>query len=403
MPYITVPIKHKEYQITFEDILYGMKKNIFEDLKETFDTRTVYREATPARLLETIDLAGMYSCLVNFNEKHKRLIETENKAELYHSFKIPKRSGGLRPIDAPKEELMLALRELKYLFETKLYANYHTTAFAYIKGRCTIDAVKRHQKNNSRWFLKLDFSNFFGSTTLEFVMSQLQLMFPFNELMDTSAGKDAVRDALSLCFLNGGLPQGTPISPTLTNLMMIPVDHHIAREMREHTPHICYTRYADDLLLSADISFQWRDVQQKVSDILKKFNAPFSIKESKTRYGSSAGRNWNLGVMLNKDNQITIGHQKKKAFKAMLFSILNDYKNGVFWSIEDAQALGGLIAYYTMVEEEYIRKLVDEYSKKFGKNVHDVIKETLKQRISDSPGGLILTPAACSLVVYAGA
>ena len=110
---------------------------------------------------------------------------------------------------------------------------------------------------------------------------------------------------------------------------MIPIDHYIAKTAREMTPHLVYTRYADDIILSSDLAFNWREVQDTIVDIVaNKFHAPFSLNTAKTRYGSSAGRNWNLGVMLNSDNQITIGHSKKKVFKAMLFSFMNDEKNG---------------------------------------------------------------------------
>ena len=236
---------------------------------------------------------------------------------------------------------MVALRELKFIFEKKLFASYHTSAFAYIKGRCTIDAVKRHQRNKSRWFLKLDFHDFFGSSTPEFVISQLKMIFPFNEILSSKRGEEELSKALSICFLNNGLPQGTPISPALTNLFMIPIDHYIAKTVRELTPHLVYTRYADDIILSSDMSFNWGNVQNTIIEIVQKFNAPFSLNTSKTRYGSSAGRNWNLGVMLNSNNQITIGHSKKKAFKAMLFSFMNDDKKQNPWSPQDAQWLLG--------------------------------------------------------------
>lgn len=375
-----MPIKPKEYQVSFEDLLYGVKSHAFErSLQNTMDTRTVYRENTPPSLLQKIDINELIRKLIRFNAKHQDLIAMEDKTSLYRSFKIPKHSGGLRQIDAPNDELMSALRELKVLFETQFFATYHTSAFAYVKGRCTIDAVKRHQINNSRWFLKLDFHNFFGSTTIDFLMSMLALIFPFNLVIANNEGKEVLRKALSLCFLNGGLPQGTPISPTLTNLMMIPLDHSIAKYCREHSPHLCYTRYADDIIISSEFSFRWNKVQADITAKMSDANAPFKLNTSKTRYGSSAGRNWNLGVMLNKDNQITIGHQKKKAFKAMLFSILNDNKNGIRWSVEDAQELGGLISYYEMVEKETITKIIKEYSAKFGVDVKHLIKETIKQ------------------------
>ena len=378
MPYITVPIT-KTYQLSFDDILFGISQEDYEKkTSNTFDTRTAYRPRTPDRLLNNINFSSMIEALETFNEKHKVLIDTEDKATLYHSFKIPKRSGGLRQIDAPLDDLMQALRELKFLFEKKLFANYHTCAFAYVRGRSTIDAVKRHQGNNSKWFLKLDYHNFFGSTTPEFVFNMLSQIFPYNELVKTQRGENAIKKALSLCFLNGGLPQGTPISPTITNLMMIPIDHSIAKYAREHSPHLTYTRYADDILLSSDLKFKWQEVQNDIIEIVNKFKAPFSLNTAKTRFGSSAGRNWNLGVMLNKDNKITIGYQKKKIFKAMLFQFCNDYKNGSPWSIEDVQHLQGLKSYYEMVEGKAITDLVQSYSAKMNVDINKKIKEILR-------------------------
>ena len=283
-----------------------------------------------------------------------------------------------RRIDAPQQEFMLALRELKDIIENKFFASYHTSAFAYVRGRSTIDCVKRHQENNSKWFLKLDFSKFFPSTTPEFLMTMLSETYPICEYIRYDFGyKDELEKALSLCFLNGGLPQGTPMSPLLTNMMMIPVDYTIAKMCREYSPHLRYTRYADDILISSQFNFNWQDVQKNIVSVLADFDAPFKLNEGKTRYGSANGRNWNLGVMLNKDNKITIGAERKKTFKASLFQFMHDYEDGNPWSIEDTQHLQGLISYYTMVEKDAIADIIKRYSQKFKKDVHIAIKEIL--------------------------
>ena len=378
MPYITIPVPPKTYQISFEDMLNGVEKNFF-DQPNTYDTRTTYRERIPKELLERINISEMVSILKKFTDAHRDLINTKDKSVLYKHFTIPKRSGGLRPIDAPKDELMHALRELKYIFEKHLFASYHTCAFAYAKGRCPVLAVKRHQDNHSRWFLKLDFHNFFGSTTETFLFERITTLFPFSEIVTYADGEKALREVLSLCMLNGGLPQGTPMSPTLTNLMMIPIDHYIAKTYRSHTPHLVYTRYADDMILSSDIFFNKDEISNGIIEILRKFNAPFTLNTAKTRFGSSAGRNWNLGVMLNKDNEITIGYQKKKRFKAMIFSLHNDYKANKLWSVEDIQVLAGIISYYRSIEKERIDEIIDSYDEKFNIKTKEIIKKTLMQ------------------------
>jgi hypothetical protein len=259
-----------------------------------------------------------------------------------------------------------------------MFALYHTTAFAYVRGRSTIDAIKRHQRNESKWFLKLDYTNFFGSTTPDFVLNQLSRIFPFSEIVKIREGVTELKKALCLCFLNNGLPQGTPISPFLTNVMMIPIDHKLSNSLRNFdSRRFIYTRYADDLLISSKIDFDKDKIQQFVIDTLSEFNAPFSIKPEKTRYGSSAGRNWNLGLMLNGNNEITIGHKRKKEFKAMLDNYIRDRKSGRGWERHDIQVLGGLISYYRMVEKDYIDYLIQQCGSKHGEDIEKNIKADL--------------------------
>ena len=210
-------------------------------------------------------------------------------------------------------------------------------------------------------------------------MSMLCMTYPFCEFVRIDYGcKEILEKALSLCFLRGGLPQGTPTSPMLTNAMMIPIDHAISKMCHEYAPHLCYTRYADDILISSQYSFRWSDVQGRIILILEKFGAPFTLHPDKTRYGSSAGRNWNLGVMLNADNRITIGHEKKKVFKAMVFQFMTDDMNGKPWNVEDVQHFLGLVSYYRMVERENIDDILATYSQKFNKDVEATARALLK-------------------------
>lgn len=377
MPYITLPQAPIHYQLSFEEILAGAVDVSKMIIPNTTNTRTHYRKILKDDFLNKFDIDGMISILQQFNSQHSKLFEADKKT-LYRTFHIPKKSGGLREINAPVPELMNALRDLKTIFETNMFALYHTSAFAYVKGRCTVDCIKRHQHNESKWFVKLDFSDFFGSTTENFVLDMFSKIFPFSEIVKKETGLNALKKALSLCFLNGGLPQGTPISPTITNVMMIPIDHQISNSLRKREENFIYTRYADDILISSRINFDYKEIQKYILDVLKDFNSPFTLKREKTRYGSSAGRNWNLGVMLNKDNEITVGYRNKKTFKAMCCNYICDKKNGVDWDLHDVQVFSGLISYYRMIEQDYINHIIEQYNNKFGVNLELLIKEDLR-------------------------
>lgn len=378
MVYITVMQSPIYHQMTLEEFLFQNFQAPTILNTNVSNTRTYAYETVSEHFTSRIDTDALIRKLVRFNEQTEAL-RTQERSALYETFHIPKKSGGLRRIDAPKPELMNALRNLKTIFEEDFHALYHTAAFAYVKNRCTVDAVKRHQKNNSKWFGKLDLHDFFGSTTLDYVIKMFSMVFPFSEIVKAPNGEAELRKALDLAFLNGGLPQGTPLSPLITNVMMIPVDYKLANAFRDFDKQrFIYTRYADDFIISSKVDFDVHRVEKLVVDTLHEFGAPFTINESKTRYGSSAGRNWNLGVMLNKDNEITVGHKKKRQFQSMLYNYVTDKRKGISWPREDIQTMQGLHSYYRMVEPETIDAIVKHTNEKMETDVLRLIKDDLR-------------------------
>lgn len=379
MLYITIRQPPRFHQMSLEEFLFS-NKNYYscQETASTTNTRTYEANTLSKRFLSLKDISALILKLIDFNKSVVDLLSVPRET-LYHTFYIPKSKGGLRRIDAPVPKLMEALRNLKEIFENDFGALYHTSAFAYIKGRCTIDAVKRHQYNESKWFAKYDLSDFFGSTTLDYAMKMFSMIFPFSEVVKYPTGYEELKKALSLAFLNGGLPQGTPISPLITNIIMIPVDFNLSRKLRNYNrQNFIYTRYADDFLISSKYDFDFREIEKVIEDTLAEFGAPFRIKPSKTRYGSSSGQNWNLGVMLNSENKITIGHKKKRQFEAMLASYVMDKLNGRSWSISDVQVMDGYRNYYTMVEGDVIGRIVSHIGEKFNVNIPRMIKNDLR-------------------------
>lgn len=379
MIYITMKQSPKYEQLSIEDFLFEMTKpQVQVIMQETTNTRTYKVHTVGEHFTKYFDIVGIIDKLAEFNRTYDKLRDVP-RHDLYHTFHIPKKSGGLRQIDAPNDELMDALRCLKTIFENDCRALYHTSAFAYIKGRSTIAAVKRHQVNNSQWFGKYDLSNFFGSTTLEFVLKMFGMIYPFSDIVKSQRGREELSKALELAFLDGGLPQGTPISPLITNIMMIPIDFELTKKFRDSEQNFVNTRYADDFIISSKQGFSFREVEKWIVDTLSSFGAPFTINSKKTRYGSRAGRNWNLGVMLNQDNKITVGHQKKRKFQAMVSSYIMDKKNGKSWDLNDVQIMMGYLNYFKMVEgDEPIDGMINHIGEKFGVNVMQLIKDDLR-------------------------
>ena len=283
-----------------------------------------------------------------------------NVNEMYREFNIPKRTGGFRTIDAPEDDLKMFMREFSNTFLKTFKLLTHDSAFAYIKGRSVIDAVKEHQNNKSRWFLKIDLKDFFGSCNKEFIVNQLYKIYPF-----ALGGTDTI-DLLSsladLSCLNNKLPQGTPISPWLTNLIMIEFDYKINKLLNKlaNDETIKKQRYVYNLSIQDNAHLK---------------GTPLTIKDEKTRFGSSAGRNWNLGIMYNKDNTLTIGHKKKRQIKDNIYYFIK-FKDT--FELEDCWWLQGNISWLKSVEPEYTEGLLTYYKNKFDIDVWQTLLDKIK-------------------------
>ena len=382
MPYVTMQSNPVYTQLSLEDVLDGnLDPTLFQPTRNAASsTRTVYRAVLPQEFINRFNVPGMIRVLREFTTKYVALYE-QDRRKLYTHFEIPKNTidpatgtYGVRPIDAPLPELKLALYELKSILENQCGASYHTNAFAYIRNRCAVDAIRRHQANQSKWFLKTDFHNFFSSTTPAFMKHMLSMIFPFSEIYKDPEGETVLDKALDLCFLNGGLPQGTPISPMLTNLFMIPIDHRLANVLRDHNGiHYIYTRYADDMQISSKVKFNYQAIVDYINDTLAEFHAPFRLKETKTRFGSANGHNFNLGVILNENNDITIGYKRKMAFRSQINDYIQHRRRNDPIPLHELQVMAGLFSYYSSIEPDYWRQFTERINAKNDIDLNKII------------------------------
>jgi len=366
MPYVTTYKPAKMAEISLDQMLCGsVDENVKHKTRTYPGTVTRYCDNPP---YSSGDIQRLISILKSLPYLH---IERDLKKE-YKIYQIPKRNGGLRTICAPSESLTHDHLILRSIFEKEFFALYHTTAFAYCKGRNAKHCIARHQANQSKWFLKLDFADFFGQTNKSFVLRQLSQIAPFSEVMKDSTGAALLSKAIDICFLNDGLPQGTIISPMLTNLIMIPFDHEINRIL--HKKGFVYTRYADDIQISHKEKFNPGEVINLIRIQLREMRMPYKIKNEKTRFGSSSGRNWNLGLMLNHHNRITIGHQEHKIMKARIFSFLMDCKSGKRWTREEMERLAGQVAYMRSVEPYTTDHIIRHLNEKCSANYAQLMR-----------------------------
>ena len=246
----------------------------------------------------------------------------------------------------------------------------HNCAYAYIENRDAYTALQQHKASN--WFLKLDIKDFFPSCNKTLLMEKIPKTFPFNIIQEIMP--EHFNKLIECCLLKDELPQGTNMSPMLTNTLMMDFDSKFSAFCKNN--NLVYTRYADDMLISSKDKFNFMYVQNVAINMLKELDYNFTIKKEKTRFGSINGANWNLGLMLNNQHEITIGYKKKKLFKAMLNNFIHEniLTQDKTWAIIDIQHLLGLYSYYHRIEPDYINYVIHQFNKKYNVNVLKALK-----------------------------
>lgn len=364
MFYITVEYVRPErtHQLTLEDLFSNvpLTQKVTPELRVR---RTVAREEL------TPDLKAQYTIRArNFTRACGEILTRYSDSDmwdLYDHYRIPKRSGGTRPIDAPKPALKADMEYvLRYLNLLPIYP--HTCAYAYVNGRTHADAARKHAETKHKYYLKLDMHNFFGSCNPAFIETQLMQDAFFAQL-----DKSTLSKFIHLCTLKDGLPQGTPLSPWLTNVLMRPLDFKIAQLCKAR--NVTYTRYADDMHFSYNNKQGTNTLYNDIKNLLR--STPLQLNEEKTKTSSLAGQTHILGLTISNDSQVTVNNKNKERSRAMIWDIL---QNPEIWtSMEASQALGKL-NYYIQIEPAYFNALIARYKEKTGKNVIEVLIDRIK-------------------------
>ncbi len=244
------------------------------------------------------------------------LCNPKNDKKRYHSFKIPKKSGGFRQICAPCGSLkwfQLCLNEIfKALYVPSPYA------MGFTEGRSIVDNARIH--TNQNYVFNIDLKDFFPSIDQARVWKRLQLA-PFNfnaKVASVIAGFCSIKttryidnETFSECFV---LPQGAPTSPILTNAICDTLDrrlHGLAKRFGLH-----YSRYADDLTFSSmhNVYHPQSDFRKELERII--VNQHFTINEQKTRLNHCSSRQEVTGLTVG--TKINVTRKYVKDIRAIL-------------------------------------------------------------------------------------
>jgi RNA-directed DNA polymerase len=155
----------------------------------------------------------------------------------YREFAIPKRSGGSRTISAPDGPLKGLQRRIRRRLLARLEC--HPAATGFERGKSIVTNARPHA--GKAVVVHMDIKDFFPSTSVERIRRHFRGL---------GWNREATELLLRLCTHRGGLPQGAPTSPRLSNLVNWRLDARLSGLAAKFGA--TYTRYADDITFSFD-------------------------------------------------------------------------------------------------------------------------------------------------------
>lgn len=238
----------------------------------------------------------------------------------YYEFTIPKRSGGTRVIHAPIDELKLVQKRLAAhlssclaeITDARGVDKECVLSHGFRKGFSIVSNAKQHR--NRRYVFNVDLADFFPSINFGRVRGY------FSQNRDFALAINVSTIIAQIACRNGSLPQGSPCSPVISNLIGNILDVHLAK--LASSAGCTYTRYADDLSFSTNLkqfprsisaphansNGLWLPSQELESRIRR---AGFDLNPQKTRMSIRNSRQMVTGLIVNKTVNVPREYQKR--------------------------------------------------------------------------------------------
>lgn len=291
---------------------------------------------------------------------HRDVVTFDN----YYRFDIPKKSGEMRHIAAPKTHLKAAQRQILEHILQKVEVS--DSSHGFIKSRSVLTSAKTHGTSPDL-LINIDLENFFPTITFErvrglyqsfgysgYIASLLAMICTYCERMPLEI-KGEIKYIKTSDRI---LPQGSPASPMITNIICRNIDKRINGLCEKLG--VTYTRYADDM----SFSYTGNTDEFAIGSFLKSINKiieaeGFHMKKEKTHILRKNNRQYITGIVINNEE---IGVPKKwvKILKASIHNAQKLKASGGSVSNKTIYEISGKIAWLKSVNAERYQRVITE-------------------------------------------
>jgi RNA-directed DNA polymerase len=292
--------------------------------------------------------------------------DPQTRLQHYHYRWVPKRSGGQRLIEIPKERL----REMQHKILRQILDRVpaHGVAHGFRRGRSCVTHAALH--SGQRVVLRMDLKDFFPSIPA----SRIDALFVKLGYSDsvaatlarlcvnrTPAGAlRALPWAERQPWRTPHLPQGSPCSPALANLCAYRLD--IRLDALAERLGATYSRYADDLVFSGGRQLERASDRFHIQVAAIALEEGFRVNTRKTRVMRAGVRQQVTGIVVNCHPNIA-----RAQFDLLKATLTNCVRHGPQSQNRDGHPhyrafLGGKVAHVSLVNPARGAKLQRLYN-----------------------------------------
>jgi RNA-directed DNA polymerase len=270
--------------------------------------------------------------LLSYLKKHwpqirEQLLAGTYSPEPVKRVEIPKPTGGIRKLGIPTALDRFVQQAIMQVLQKYWDKTFSEHSYGFRLGRSAHQAISRSQQyveQGYRWVVDIDLEKFFDRVNHDRLMGKLAKRIPDKRLLKI------IRAFLNAEVMENGLvsattegtPQGGPLSPLLSNIVLDELDRELER--RGH----CFVRYADDCNIYVRSERAGSRVMENISKFITR-KLKLKVNQSK----SKVDRPWRckfLGfrIIAGKETKRGIAPESLLRFKRRVRK-LTCYRRGV--------------------------------------------------------------------------
>ena len=278
---------------------------------------------------------------------------------------IPKPDGGVRLLGIPTVTDRLIQQAIAQILSKEYDKSFSNNSFGFRPNRSCHDAVRKAKvyiKEGYRWVVDIDLEKFFDKVNHDRLMAILA-----KRIKDKMLLKLIRKYLQSGVMINGvvvdteeGTPQGGPLSPLLSNIVLDELDKEL--EKRGHK----FVRYADDCNIYVKSQRAGERTMKSVQKFIEK-KLRLKVNELK----SAVDRPWkrkflSFSFTSHKESKIRIAKIALERMKKKIRKITSRKKPfSIEYRIEQLnQYLVGWLGYFALIDTPSILKLLDSWIKR---------------------------------------